>query len=172
MNGEEDIRSMLAKRAKVPPRDNSLKLGNSTRKSDGRDKPPHESGETEAEFEDVSLQAKTETHLEDTSFLSSSSPNDVNHIEAELEKLPKTGKRLAIHLEEQVRKELMSFCDRHELTPEVLLEAIFVNFQFQYEKADSKKLAKIITDARERLATRKKVGLLKRTLSMINKIKK
>jgi hypothetical protein len=185
MSGEEDLRSMLAKRAKVPPRDNSLKLGNPKRTSHGSGEAPdpvsslRQANWTEEETSGTFLSTKAEdikissSSVKVDSVVSSASlsTTDLNHIEAELEKLPKTGKRLAIHLEEKVRNELIAFCDRQELTPEVFLEAIFVNFQQQNQKADSKKLAKVINDAKQRLATRKKVGLLKRTLSMINKIK-
>jgi hypothetical protein len=91
--------------------------------------------------------------------------SDLQKIEAELEKLPQIGKRLAIHLEQQVRADLLSLCDRQEITPEVFLEATFVILQNQ-----GSLLEEIVTDAKERLAARKKAGFLRRTISMIGKI--
>jgi hypothetical protein len=99
---------------------------------------------------------------EETSNVPSS---DLQKIEAELEKLPQIGKRLAIHLEQKVRADLLSLCDRQEITPEVFLEATFVILQNQENL-----LEEIVTDAKERLAARKKAGFLRRTISMIGKI--
>jgi hypothetical protein len=96
---------------------------------------------------------------------SSQSPSDLQKIQAELEKLPQIGKRLAVHLEQQIRAELLYLCDRIEITPEIFLEAAFVALQNQ-----PKLLEEITTDAKERLAVRKRAGFLRRTKSMIDKI--
>ena len=96
---------------------------------------------------------------------SSHSPSDLQKIQAELEKLPQIGKRLAVHLEQQVRAELLYLCDQQEITPEIFLEAAFVALQNQ-----PKLLEDIVIEAKERLAIRKRAGFLRRTKSMIGKI--
>jgi hypothetical protein len=125
----------------------------------------------EAEIENVlspskdSAIASSRVFVPESEPSSSQSPSDLQKIQAELEKLPQIGKRLAVHLEQQIRTELLYLCDRIEITPEIFLEAAFVALQNQ-----PKLLEEITTDAKERLAVRKRAGFLRRTKSMIDKI--
>jgi hypothetical protein len=181
----EDIRSMLTNRAKVSPRNSALKLGKS--KFDEEDAmsevsspmtlqvgepfspilDPRAVGEVadgSPNSDSQELAKEGETTLFPSSDLRSED-GSLKKIEAELEKLPQVGKRLAIHLEQKVRADLLNLCDRQEITPEVFLEATFVILQNQENL-----LEEIVTDAKERLAARKKAGFLRRTISMIGKI--
>ncbi len=145
---EPDIRSLLTSRAraKVNARDNSLigkraavEMGPAERQS--ADEPNAEAG------------GVPQPQLPDLSTL-----------QAELESLPQVGKRLAVHLDQPVRAALLQLCDRHELTPEIFIEATLVLLQERPELG-----AIALEDARVRLAQRKRAGLLRRTIAMAQK---
>jgi hypothetical protein len=137
------------------------KQAEKTAKNDGKQ---IKSTQESADLKKVAISRNQPDPAEDkTTTVPSSS--DLRKIEAELEKLPQVGKRLAIHLEQKVRADLLNLCDRQEITPEVFLEATFVILQNQ-----GNLLEEIVTDAKERLAARKKAGFLRRTISMIGKI--
>jgi len=64
-------------------------------------------------------------------------------------------------LEQNIRVALLKLCDRHELTPEIFIEAALALLE---EKPDL--VIKAVDDAKVRLAKRKRAGLLRRTIAM------
>ncbi|CAD5988949.1 hypothetical protein PCC9214_05479 (plasmid) [Planktothrix tepida] len=140
MTESPDIRSILTSksRAKVTPRDASLK----------------------------SMQSASETALIQPQNREIEDPEmaEVKRLQTELERLPQMGKRLAVHLEQTVRSELMQLCEQAEVTPEIFIEAMVVTLQTEPEL-----LAKIIQEAQKRLRQRKQAGVIRRTLAMMEK---
>ena len=107
MTEPDDIRSFLTSksRAKVTPRNTSL-MGKKTL----------------TESDDLS----TPANHAPTKPENQASMEDLDRLQAELEKLSTVGKRLAIHLEQGVRASLVRLCDDNEITPEIFMEAAFV----------------------------------------------
>jgi hypothetical protein len=85
-------------------------------------------------------------------------------LQAELANLPKMGKRLAVHLEESVREQLMQICDRQDMTPEIFFESAFLLLQEHPDLLDE-----AISNAKARLAQRKRAGLMRRTVALMQK---
>lgn len=145
MTEPNDIRSLLTSkaRAKVAPRETSLVTKYSKAEPDESSTPQTNSPKN----------PETQTSTEDLSGL-----------QAELDNLPQVGKRLAIHLEQGVRAELVRLCDQHDITPEIFMEAAFALLQ------DKPTLvSEIVVDAKVRLTRRKRAGLVRRTLAMVQK---
>ncbi|MBE9052769.1 hypothetical protein IQ243_20540 [Nostocales cyanobacterium LEGE 11386] len=140
MSEASDIRSLLTSksRAKVPPRDASL----GSKSSLPKDEPLTEVDEEKAE-PDI---------------------QEVSKLKAELDNLPTVGKRLAVHLEQGIRDDLMKLCDSNDITPEIFIEAAIAFLQDQPNK-----MPKVIANAKKRLAERKRAGLVRRTLAMMQK---
>ena len=146
-----DIRSLITSdsRTKVSPRD--AKLNKSIEKSpepsisSNSDKPASES--IQIDVPEVSSSAQIEK------------------LETELSQLPENGKRLAVHLEKQLRTELVSYCNKQEITPETFVEASLVILK-QYPHIESE----IANEARSRLLLRKRAGFIRRTISMLKGI--
>ena len=151
MSDANDIRSILTSksRAKVAPRDPSL----SNKRSTSESKPL-------VEIDDEIPETETET---DTSTTSTTS-EDLSGLQTELNNLPTVGKRLAVHLEQGIREDLVKLCDSNDITPEILIEAAIALLQ---EKPNLK--SKVLADAKVRLAKRKRAGLVRRTLAMMQK---
>lgn len=143
MSDANDIRSILTSklRAKVTPRDNSL--GN----------------------KQLTPESKPLTELSETSEIDTSAASeDSSGLQTELNNLPAVGKRLAVHLEQGIRENLVQLCDTNDITPEILIEAAYALLQ---EKPNL--MSKVIADAKVRLAERKRAGLVRRTLAMVQK---
>lgn len=140
MTESPDIRSILTSksRAKVTPRDASLKSMQSASETPG-----------------IQPQNREIEDLETA---------EVKRLQTELERLPQMGKRLAVHLEQTVRSELMQLCEQAEVTPEIFIEAMVVTL-----KTEPELLAKIIQEAQKRLRQRKQAGVIRRTLAMMEK---
>lgn len=149
MSDANDIRSMLTSksRVKVAPRDPSLSNKRSTPESKPLVEVDDEIPETEI----------------DTSTTSATS-EDLSGLETELNNLPTVGKRLAVHLEQGIREDLVKLCDSNDITPEILIEAAIA---LLVEKPNLK--SKVLADAKVRLAKRKRAGLVRRTLAMMQK---
>ncbi|WP_375514994.1 hypothetical protein [uncultured Nostoc sp.] len=149
MSDANDIRSMLTSksRVKVAPRDPSLSNKRSTPESKPLVEVDDEIPETEI----------------DTSTTSATS-EDLSGLETELNNLTTVGKRLAVHLEQGIREDLVKLCDSNDITPEILIEAAIALLQ---EKPNLK--SKVLADAKVRLAKRKRAGLVRRTLAMMQK---
>lgn len=146
MTEPTDIRSLLTSRPRprVAPRDSSLT--------------------SKVSFED---RAESSPGFEKgKGSLSANPPEtpDFSNLQAELDNLPQVGKRLAIHLDQDVRAELIQLCDLHDLTPEIFLEAALVILR---DKPDLIEAA--VDEAKVRLAKRKRAGLLRRTIAMAHK---
>ena len=145
MTEPDDIRSFLTSksRTKVTPRDTSL-IGKKTLTESDELSTPANHAPTKPE-----VQASTE---------------DLDGLQAELEKLPTVGKRLAIHLEQGVRASLVRLCDDNDITPEIFMEAAFA---LLLEKPAL--VTEIVTDAKVRLTKRKQAGMVRRTMAMVQK---
>ncbi|MDV3002638.1 MAG: hypothetical protein N5P05_004293 (plasmid) [Chroococcopsis gigantea SAG 12.99] len=89
--------------------------------------------------------------------------DQIQQLQAELDNLPQIGKRLAIHLEQEIRANLLQLCDRQEITPETFIEAAYALFQENPDLVEP-----IVKDAKKRLKQRKRAGLIRRTLSMMD----
>ena len=154
----EDIRTLLTSRprAKVNRRETTLTPNLS---NDSLEVEPTTIKETPSELVE-SAPVKT---------LSSVEPplTEKQQLERELKNFPPMGKRLAIHLEQDVRNELLRLCDEQEITPETFMEA-----SFALVKEKPKIINQIVKDAKQRLKRRKRAGLLRRTLSLMDKLKK
>ncbi|MGB3192640.1 MAG: hypothetical protein WBB43_24800 [Limnoraphis sp.] len=138
---ETDIRTLLTSksRAKVNPRDTSLR----------------------------SMQQKEQSEpLEAEEFVDSQSSPDseLQQLQNELDTLPEIGKRLAIHLEKGVRGDLVRLCDEAEITPETFIEAACTMLQNNPGLKE-----KVLEDAITRLQKRKRAGVIRRTIAMVQK---
>lgn len=149
MSDANDIRSMLTSksRVKVAPRDPSL----SNKRSTPESKPLVE---VDDEIPETEIDTSTTT----------ATSEDLSGLETELNNLPTVGKRLAVHLEQGIREDLVKLCDTNDITPEILIEAAIALLQ---EKPNLK--SKVLADAKVRLAKRKRAGLVRRTLAMMQK---
>jgi hypothetical protein len=99
-----DIRSLITSksRPKVTPRDTSLSLKRSL---------------------EVEEEAAAPTEISDTddSAQTNAEPQELQRLQAELENLPQVGKRLAVHLEQGIRADLLRLCDERRLRQKRLL---------------------------------------------------
>jgi hypothetical protein len=141
-----DIRSLITSksRPKVTPRDTSLSLKRSL--------------EVEEEA------APTEISDADDSAQTNAEPQELQRLQAELDNLPQMGKRLAVHLEQGIRADLLRVCDEQEITPETFIEAAIALLQSKPELKEA-----VVADAKVRLRTRKRAGLVKRTMALVQK---
>ncbi len=148
MSDPQDIRSILTSksRAKVSPRDTSLRS-----KPNSKESPNSEPVEEEEFVEPVSVDEP-------------SPESELQQLQAELETLPEVGKRLAIHLEKGVRGDLVRLCDEAEITPETFIEAACAMLQNNPGLKE-----KVIEDAIVRLQQRKRAGVIRRTIAMVQK---
>lgn len=142
-----DIRSLITSksRPKVTPRDTSLSLKRSL--------------EVEEE-----ASAPTEISDADDSAQTNAEPQELQRLQAELDNLPQVGKRLAVHLEQGIRSDLLRLCDEEEITPETFIEAAIALLQSKPELKEA-----VVADAKVRLRTRKRAGLVKRTMALVQK---
>ena len=145
MTEASDIRTLITSksRAKVAPRESSL-----------GSKRPEECTDSSSPTYDVGSNVPS----------TPTESQDLSGLQAELDNLPQVGKRLAIHLEQGIRSELVRLCDDSDITPETFLEAAVALLQSQPAI-----LKEVVADAKVRLALRKRAGLLKRTLAMVQK---
>ena len=141
-----DIRSLITSksRPKVTPRDASLSLKRSLEVEEASDK-------SEISDADDSAQTKGE-------------PQELQRLQAELDNLPQVGKRLAVHLEQGIRADLLRLCESQEITPETFIEAAIALLQSKPELKEA-----VVADAKMRLRTRKRAGLVKRTMALVQK---
>jgi hypothetical protein len=87
----------------------------------------------------------------------------ISQLVAELENYPETRRHSAIVLEKDLDRELTRFCKDRGITVEVFLEAAWV-----FASPDKVILEKITTEARHRYDQRKRVGQIKRLITMLN----
>lgn len=146
-----DIRSLITSgsRTKVSPRDATL-----NNNIENQNKQP--------------LPSRTDKSLEESIKIDqeeASSSGQIEKLETELSQLPENGKRLAVHLEKELRNELVSYCNQEEITPETFVEASLVILK-QHPEIRSE----IANEARSRLLLRKRAGFIRRTISMLKGI--
>jgi hypothetical protein len=132
-------------RPKVTPRDTSLSLK--------RSKEVEEEASAPTEISDADDSAQTNHE-----------PQELQRLQAELDNLPQVGKRLAVHLEQGIRADLLRVCDEEEITPETLIEAAIALLQSKPELKEA-----VVADAKVRLRERKRAGLVKRTMALVQK---
>lgn len=154
-----DIRSLLTSksRARVAPRDTSL-----TRKASpfNEELLPDAAEPDLPDEPQLELEPQPEPEPEPEP-----KPKKQKKVEAaNSDNLPTMGKRLAVHLEQGVRSNLVALCDRQDLTPEIFFEAATVFLQAHPDLLDE-----VITDAKQRLRQRKQAGLVRRTKAMMQK---
>lgn len=144
----DDIRSLITSgsRTKVSPRDATLNNSVKNQKDEALSSLPNNSVE---ESPTINIQE-------------TSSTGQIEKLETELSQLPENGKRLAIHLEKELRNELVTYCNQEEITPETFVEASLVILK-QHQEIKTK----IAHEARSRLLLRKRAGFIRRTISML-----
>lgn len=84
-------------------------------------------------------------------------------LKAELEKYPQTRRHSAIVLEKDLDQELTRFCKELGITVEVFLEAAWT-----VASTDNALTEKITTEAKRRYDQRKRVGQIKRLITMLS----
>lgn len=87
----------------------------------------------------------------------------LTELQAELEKYPETRRHSAIVLEKDLDQELTRFCKDKGITVEVFLEAAWT-----FASADNALLEKVTTEAKRRYDQRKRVGQIKRLITMLS----
>ncbi|WP_414552567.1 hypothetical protein [Anabaena sp. CCY 0017] len=91
------------------------------------------------------------------------SGDTIAELQTELEKYPETRRHSAIVLEKDLDQELTRFCKDRGITVEVFLEAAWT-----FANADNAVLEKITTQAKRRYDQRKRVGQIKRLITMLS----
>jgi cellobiose phosphorylase len=86
----------------------------------------------------------------------------IAELKAELEKYPQTRRHSAIVLEKDLDQELTRFCKELGITVEVFLEAAWT-----VASTDNALTEKITTEAKRRYDQRKRVGQIKRLITML-----
>lgn len=87
----------------------------------------------------------------------------LTELKVELEKYPETRRHSAIVLEKDLDQELTRFCKDRGITVEVFLEAAWT-----VANASDALMEKITTEAKRRYDQRKRVGQLKRLITMLS----
>jgi hypothetical protein len=91
------------------------------------------------------------------------SSDTLSELKTELEKYPETRRHSAIVLEKDLDQELTRFCKDTGITVEVFLEAAWT-----IASADNALVEKITTEAKHRYDQRKRVGQIKRLITMLS----
>jgi hypothetical protein len=91
------------------------------------------------------------------------SSDTLTELQTELEKYPETRRHSAIVLEKDLDQELTRFCKDRGITVEVFLEAAWA-----IASADNALVEKITTEAKHRYDQRKRVGQIKRLITMLS----
>ncbi len=100
-----------------------------------------------------------------TEEVSNPSNTDINtlaSLKAELEQYPETRRYSAIMLEKDLDSQLTQFCKDRGITVEIFLEAAWA-----IASADETLVQKITTQAKRRYDQRKRVGQIKRLITML-----
>jgi hypothetical protein len=91
------------------------------------------------------------------------SSDTLSELKTELEKYPETRRHSAIVLEKDLDQELTRFCKDRGITVEVFLEAAWT-----IASTDNALVEKITTEAKHRYDQRKRVGQIKRLITMLS----
>lgn len=95
--------------------------------------------------------------------LTAASSDTLTELQAELQKYPETRRHSAIVLEKDLDQELTRFCKDRGITVEVFLEAAWA-----IASADNTLVEEITTEAKRRYDQRKRVGQIKRLITMLS----
>jgi hypothetical protein len=166
-------------RKSVPPRLDALvpkpaeeaqAASSETAKSESRSKPkntneteePHHSQHPiEPETPQPTTSEQKKQHPDDTT-TATSKGNSITELKAELEKYPQTKRHSAIVLEQDLSQQLTQFCKERGITVETFLEAAWTIVH-----SDDALVEEITTEAKRRYDQRKRVGQIKRLITML-----
>ena len=164
-------------RKSVPPRQDALvpkpaeeaqAPSSETPKPDSHPKPTN-TNETEAptqcqqKIEPETPQPTTsEQEQGDDITTATSKGNSITELKAELEKYPQTKRHSAIVLEKDLSQQLTQFCKERGITVETFLEATWTIVH-----SDDALVEEITTEAKRRYDQRKRVGQIKRLITML-----
>lgn len=107
------------------------------------------------------MTSEQEQHLDDTTTATSKS-DSITELKAELEKYPQTKRHSAIVLEKDLSQQLTQFCKERGITVETFLEAAWT-----IVNSDDALVEEITTEAKRRYDQRKRVGQIKRLITML-----
>lgn len=89
--------------------------------------------------------------------------NTLEDLQQKLARYPKTKRRSAIVIEEDIDTEIVQYCRSHKITVETFLEAAWAISQ-----SNSTTLKKITKEAQSRYKSRKEAGKLRRLITMLS----
>lgn len=104
-----------------------------------------------------------ETRVEDSDEQSLSSPSTLEDLQQKLAQYPKTKRRSAIVIEEDIENQITQYCRSHKITIETFLEAAWVISQ-----SNQTTLKKMTKEAQSRYNSRKEAGKLRRLITMLS----
>lgn len=104
-----------------------------------------------------------ETRVEDSDEQSLSSPSTLKDLQQKLAQYPKTKRRSAIVIEEDIENQITQYCRSHKITIETFLEAAWAISQ-----SNQTTLKKITKEAQSRYNSRKEAGKLRRLITMLS----
>lgn len=99
-----------------------------------------------------------------TTNLDTDSPSTLEDLELKLSQFPKTKRRSAIVLEENIDVSLSQYCRSHQITVETFLEAAW-----SISQSNKTTLQKVTKEAQSRYKSRKEAGRLRRLITMLSK---
>ena len=94
----------------------------------------------------------------------SDSPSTLEDLQHKLSGFPKTKRRSAIVIEEDIDTSLSQYCRSHQITVETFLEAAWTISQ-----SNKTTLGKVTKEAQSRYKGRKEAGRLRRLITMLSK---
>ena len=104
-----------------------------------------------------------EIRVEDSDEQSLSSPSTLEDLQQKLAQYPKTKRRSAIVIEEDIENQITQYCRSHKITIETFLEAAWVISQ-----SNQTTLKKMTKEAQSRYNSRKEAGKLRRLITMLS----
>lgn len=104
-----------------------------------------------------------ETRVEDSDEQSLSSPSTLEDLQQKLAQYPKTKRRSAIVIEEDIENQITQYCRSHKITIETFLEAAWAISQ-----SNQTTLKKMTKEAQSRYNSRKEAGKLRRLITMLS----
>ena len=104
-----------------------------------------------------------EIRVEDSDEQSLSSPSTLEDLQQKLAQYPKTKRRSAIVIEEDIENQITQYCRSHKITIETFLEAAW-----SISQSNQTTLKKITKEAQSRYNSRKEAGKLRRLITMLS----
>lgn len=104
-----------------------------------------------------------EALVKDSNEQSFSSPSTLKDLQQKLAQYPKTKRRSAIVIEEDIEAQITQYCRSHKITVETFLEAAWAISQ-----SNQTTLKKITKEAQSRYNSRKEAGKLRRLITMLS----